>query len=223
MSRYDAILFDMDGTLLDTVDDIRDALNQTLEEFGYPTHVRDDVKRFIGKGAHELIRRALPDYAQASEIEAMLTVFRAQYKQRVNAKTHPFPGVLPMLTALDEAGLKLAIISNKSDDKVRQLAKEHFGSLIHIAVGAQDGIPMKPEPDMLNFALQRVGTTPERTLYIGDAPTDFLAAENAGMDCILVHWGYGDPRELSLLSPLFFAADPAELPMLILREQEDFS
>ncbi len=216
-------MFDMDGTLLDTVEDIRDALNQTLEEFGYPTHIVDDVRRFIGNGARELIRRALPDYTEKKTIETVLAVFQNRYMRQTSEKTRPYYGVLPMLTALDEAGLKLAIISNKDDGKVKRLTKEHFGSLIHVAIGMQDGVPQKPEPDMLHMALKQIGTLPERTLYIGDAPTDFLAAENAGMDCILARWGYGNPQDLSLLMPLFFAGDPAELPMLILQEQEDFT
>ncbi len=223
MSRYDAVLFDMDGTLLDTVDDIQSALNQTLEDFGHPTHVRDDVKRFIGSGAYELIRRALPSHTEESTVAAMLPVFRKHYMKHVSDKTNPFLGILPMLTALDEAGLKLAIISNKSDDKVKHLTKKHFGSLIHIAVGAREGVPSKPKPDLMLLALDKIDSIPQRTLYIGDAPTDLLAAENAGMDCILVRWGYTEPKELAKHTPLFFASDPAELPMLILQEQEDFS
>lgn len=222
MSRYDAVLFDMDGTLLDTLEDIRDALNQTLEEFHYPTHVADDVRRFIGNGARMLIRRALPEYTEEKTIETVLPVFQERYMRQASDKTRPYHGVLPMLTALDEAGLKLAIISNKDDNKVKHLTKEHFGSLIHVAIGMRSGVPRKPEPDMLHIALQKIGAAPERSLYIGDAPTDFLAAQNAGMDCILARWGYGNPKELSLLMPLFFAGDPAELPMLILQEQEDF-
>lgn len=206
----------MDGTLLDTLEDIRDALNQTLEEFGYPTYGLDDVRRFIGNGAYVLIRRALPAYTEKETIETVLSVFKARYLRQASDKTRPYHGVLPMLTALDEAGLKLCIISNKNDDKVKRLAKEHFGSLIHVAIGARDGVAEKPEPDMLYIALREIGTVPERALYVGDAPTDLLAAQNAGMDCILARWGYGDPKELPLLEPLFFAGDPAELPMLIL-------
>jgi phosphoglycolate phosphatase len=117
--------------------------------------------------------------------------------------------------------MKLAIISNKDGESVEQMAKAYFGSLIHIAVGAREGVPLKPEPDMLRLAMRELRVEPERTLYIGDAPSDFHAAQNAGADCILARWGYGDPAALEPLSPLCFADDPAELPMLILREQED--
>ena len=220
MAQYNAVLFDMDGTLLDTITDIADALNQTLSDFGYPTHSKNDVKRFIGSGAYQLMERALPDFTDRAEIEKLLADYRRQYEQRICAKTAPFPGVLPMLTALDEAGLTLAIISNKGDTNVKRLAKEHFGKLIRVTVGAKEAVPLKPEPDMLEIALRELKVDPEHTLYIGDAATDFQAAQSAGMDCILVRWGYGDPYTLAQLSPLFFADDPAELPMLILQEEE---
>ncbi|MBN1778145.1 MAG: HAD-IA family hydrolase [Clostridiales bacterium] len=223
MSRYDAVLFDMDGTLLDTADDIAAALNQTLSEFGYPTHGRDAVIRFIGSGAYRLMERALPAHTDSAEIERILSAYRERYRQHISERTRPFPGVLPMLSALDEAGLKLAIISNKGDANVKRLAKEHFGSLIHTAVGASDTVPLKPDPDMLQTAMRHLGVEPEHTLYIGDAPTDYYAAQNADTDCILARWGYGDPRAMSPLLPLYFAGDPAELPMLILQEQEGSS
>ncbi|MFH1513694.1 MAG: HAD family hydrolase [Bacillota bacterium] len=221
MFRYDAVLFDLDGTLLDSVDDIADALNQTLIDFGCPTHSRQRVERFLGSGAYQLLKRALPERADDAVIHQALARYHQLYLRHQNVKTRPYPGVLPMLAALDEAGLKLAVISNKSDENVKHLTKAHFGSLIHVAVGDNDNVPLKPEPDMLRLALQKLHVTPAHALYIGDAPTDYYAAKNAGANCILARWGYGDPRELSLLPPLYFASDPAELPMLILQEQED--
>ncbi|HPJ03782.1 MAG TPA: HAD family hydrolase [Candidatus Limiplasma sp.] len=216
MSRYDSVLFDLDGTLLDTMDDISGALNQTLSEHGFPTHGREAVKRFISNGGYQLMECALPAYTDGATVEKLLADYRLRYTRHVNDKTRPFQGVLPMLAALDEAGLQLGIISNKYDKYVKFLTKEHFGSLIRIAVGANPNIPLKPEPDMLQAAMRELGVAPERTLYIGDAPTDYQAALNADMDCILAQWGYGDSQALSLLSPLYFAGDPAELPTLIL-------
>ena len=221
MFQYDAILFDMDGTLLDTVDDITEALNQTLLKRHYLTHSRDKVKSFLGDGAYQLIQKALPEHTEGAVIESVLAEYQVLYDQQANRQTIPFPGVLPMLTALDEAGLKMAIISNKDDLNVRALAKAHFGSLIHTAVGARDDVPLKPAPDSLHTVMRTLGVKPERTLYIGDAYMDYYAAQNAGADCILVRWGYGDPATLVPLSPLFFVSDPAELPMLILHQQED--
>jgi phosphoglycolate phosphatase len=221
MFRYDAVLFDMDGTLLDTVDDLTDALNLAMAEYQYPAYDREQVKRFIGSGAAQLIERALPGETDGEVLRQVLLSFKARYSRMQDTKTHPYPGILPMLTALDEAGLKLAIISNKSDPNVKQLAKGHFGNLIHIALGAREGVPVKPAPDLLLRAMRQLNVEPERTLYIGDSDVDYRTAQNAGMDCILVCWGYGNPEIMDTLSPLFFVHDPAELPMLILQVEED--
>ncbi len=221
MFRYDAVLFDMDGTLLDTADDLTDSLNQILLEFRYPTRDKSEVVRFLGNGAYRLVQRALPEHTDAEVVREVLTAYQARYSKRTNLQTRPFSGVLPMLTALDEAGIQMAIISNKSDPNVSELTRAHFGSLIHITVGAREGVPLKPAPDMLYIAMRELGVEPERTLYIGDSETDFNAARNAGSDCILARWGYGDPELMAPLSPLYFVSDPAELPMLILRQEED--
>lgn len=221
MYRYDAVLFDMDGTLLDTLDDLAHALNLTLEEHKYPTHQKDDIAGFLGNGAQELIRNALPPYEDDAAVSQVLATFKQHYGRHCDRLTHPYPGILPMLSALDEAGIKLAIISNKTDAQVKQLAKTYFGSLIHTAIGSSESLPLKPAPDMLLAAIRELQVDPERALYIGDSHTDFEAAQNAELETILVRWGYEDPQTLSLLLPRFFVNDPAELPMLILQEQED--
>ena len=146
MSRYDAVLFDMDGTLLDTIDDIQDALNHTLAEHEYPTHSKDAVKSFVGNGAYKLLERALPAFTEKATVGSLMNAYQRQYTQRMGEKTRPFQGVLPMLTALDEAGLKLAIISNKGDADVKQLTKEHFGSLIHVARRRQGERSLETRP-----------------------------------------------------------------------------
>ena len=220
MFRYDAVLFDMDGTLLDTIDDLTDALNQAVAEFQFPPYDRQQVMRFIGSGSMQLIQRALPGVTDGEVLRRVLAAFKERYNELQDAKTRPFPGILPMLTALDEAGLKLAIISNKSDPNVKQLAKDHFGSLLHIAVGSRDSVPIKPAPDMPMSAIRLLNVEPERTLYIGDSDVDYHTAQNTGMDCILVRWGYGNPEILDTLSPQFFVSDPAELPMLVLQEED---
>ena len=180
MFRYDAVLFDMDGTLLDTADDITDALNQTLMAHEYPTHDRSAVVTFLGNGSYRLMQRALPVHTTDTEIRQALAQYQQQYNAHQNQKTHPYTGVLPMLAALDEAGLKLAVISNKPDTNVKQLTKEHFGSLIHIAVGARDSMPLKPAADMLYHALQKLNVKHERSLYIGDCRHRFSGCRKRG-------------------------------------------
>ena len=191
-----------------------------LLEHDYLTHNTDAVIALLGDGAYNLVKRALPPHTEDAEVEKVLATYRHRHGTHSNHTTHPYAGVLPMLTALDEAGLKLAVISNKHDAIVKRLAKEHFGSLIHVAIGERAGVPIKPEPDMLMMAMRALDVEADRALYIGDAATDFHAAQSAGTSCILARWGYGDPQALSLLDPLFFANDPAELPMLILQGDE---
>ena len=138
MLRYDAVLFDMDGTLLDTLEDITAALNLALQENGYPTHTKAQVATYIGSGSLQLIERALPRHTAAGEVLRIRALYQQAYDRNQDFSTRPFPGVLPMLTALDEAGLALGIISNKGAANVQKLAKEHFGSLFHAVFGAQE-------------------------------------------------------------------------------------
>jgi len=221
MFRYNAVLFDMDGTLLDSVEDITYALALALEAHHYPPYDKAAVTTFIGNGSKQLIRRALPKYTDSATVDAVLADFKRHYQERCDHFTQPYPGIISMLAALDEAGMRLAIVSNKTDSRVKQLTRAYFGSLIHVAVGSRTGVPLKPAPDMLALAMRELGVDPAHTLYIGDSQTDFEAASNAGIGVILAQWGYGNPNAMSLLSPLFFTNDPAELPMLILQEQED--
>jgi phosphoglycolate phosphatase len=221
MLRYDAALFDMDGTLLNTLDDIVDALNRTLETFGYPARSGREIASYLGDGAYQLMQRALPAETDGAIAQQVLDAYLPLYEARQNIRTQPYPGVLPLLSALHEAGVKVAIISNKDDVNVKALADAHFGSLVQIAVGAQSGVPIKPAPDMLRLAMRELGVAPERTAYIGDSAVDYQAARNTGLDCVLVRWGYGDPRAMEKLAPEYVADDPAELPAILLREQED--
>lgn len=221
MFRYNAVLFDMDGTLLDTVDDLTEALNQALLEHHFPTHDKSAVTGFLGNGAKQLIHRALPKTANDEAHQKVLHTFREGYGKNCDRLTRPYPGILSMLSALEEAGMKLAIISNKTDARVKHLTKSYFGSLIHTVIGSREGVPLKPAPDMLRLAMRELSVEPERTLYIGDSNPDYEAAQNAEVDVILARWGYGSPKALAQLEPLFFVNDPAELPMLILQEMED--
>ena len=148
MQPYNAVLFDLDGTLLNTLDDLTDAVNHTLRAFGYPIKEKDEVRRSVGNGVRKLIERVLPGGAQDADMESALAEFKRYYTAHCNVRTHPYDGVLEALAALSEAGLKLAIVSNKNDEAVKTLAHEYFGSLIDVAVGGRDGMPRKPAPDM---------------------------------------------------------------------------
>ena len=221
MYQYDAVLFDLDGTLLNTLDDLTDAVNHTMRQYDYPAREPDEVRAFVGNGVRKLVERALPGGAANPNMEAALAEFKRYYTLHCNLRTRPYDGVLEALTALHEAGVKLAIVSNKNDEAVNALAKVYFGSLITVAIGGRDGVPRKPAPDMPLLALDVIGATPERTLFVGDSDVDRQTALNTGMDCMLVSWGFRAPQELAALNARYFVHDAAELPAVILQAVED--
>ncbi len=220
MRQYDAVLFDLDGTLLNTLEDLTRAVNHTLRLYGYPTLTADTVRSYVGNGVRNLIARALPGGKEDARMEEALAAFKQYYTTHCISRTQPYEGVLEALTALHEAGIKLAIVSNKNDEAVKTLSREFFGSLVHTAVGGQHGTPRKPAPDMPLLALDALDASPARALFVGDSDVDFATAQNIGMDCMLVSWGFRDADALSQLGARFFVTDPAEIPALILQAQE---
>jgi len=221
MYQYDAVLFDLDGTLLNTLDDLTDALNHTLRLFGHPPRATEEVRAFVGNGVRKLIERVLPGGASDPNMEAALAEFKRYYTQHCNVRTRPYEGVVEALAALDEAGVKLAIVSNKNDEAVKALARDYFGSLVSAAIGGREGVPRKPAPDMPLMALEAIGAIPEHTLFVGDSDVDLQTAANSGMDCMLVTWGFRDRELLAALNPRFLVEDAAEMPALILQASEE--
>ena len=194
--KYDLIIFDLDGTLLNTLDDLADACNAALQEAGYPARSRDDVRRFIGNGVARLIRRALPESAGDDISERVLARFKAIYMEHVNDKTRPYPGITELLRTLREKGVKIAVNSNKVDAATQLLLSGHFPGLIDLGLGEQPGIPKKPAPDGARRIMSALNIQPARTLYVGDGDADILTAQNAGIDCAWVSWGYRRRDEL---------------------------
>ena len=220
MPQYDAVLFDLDGTLLNTLEDLTHAVNNTLRAYGYPTLTPEAVRGFVGNGVRKLMERALPGGRQDARMEEALATFVQYYTAHCDRFTRPYDGVLDTLAALHEAGVKLAIVSNKNDEAVKALAREYFGSLVQVAIGGQDGVPRKPAPDMPLQALAALAAIPERTLYVGDSDVDFDTAQQTGMDCMLVGWGFRDGDALRCMGARFYVTDPAEIPALILQAEE---
>jgi len=221
MYQYDAVLFDLDGTLLNTLDDLTDAVNHTLRCFDYPTRSLDEVRAFVGNGIRKLIERVLPQGAANPNLETALAEFKRYYTGHCNVRTRPYEGVLDAMSALAEAGIQLAIVSNKNDEAVKALAREYFGSLVSVAVGGRDGVARKPAPAMPMLALETVGATPERALFVGDSDVDMQTALNTGMDCMLVSWGFRERDMLAALNPRFLVDDAAEIPALVLQGQDE--
>jgi len=190
--KYQALIFDLDGTLLDTLDDLADGVNAVLEAHGYPQKTRDEVCRAVGDGMPKLIERVLPDGRKDPSFEQILSEFKAYYGAHCEDKTAPYAGISELLEQLQAAGVKMAIVSNKADFAVKRLAKVWFADTIPVAIGENEaaGIRKKPAPDTVELALRELGLNREQAAYVGDSEVDVKTASNCGMACLSVTWGF---------------------------------
>lgn len=188
--RYKLAMFDLDGTVLDTLEDLTDATNAALTMHGYPGHSIDAVRSFVGNGIGNLIRRALPKGTDELIIDTVLGDFKKYYAEHCADKTRPYDGVLDMLHTLREAGVRTAVISNKADFAVKVLAEQYFQGLFDVALGEREGVPRKPDPQGVLEVMNGLGFAPGDSVYIGDSDVDVLTAKNAGVDGIFVTWGF---------------------------------
>ena len=198
---YQAVIFDLDGTLLNTLEDLAASTNAALTAFSMPARTVDEVRRMVGNGLGNLIRRAVPagtpDETQAEVLAAM----KAHYALHALDRTELYPQAAAALSGLRAAGIPCAVVSNKADFGVRALHDRFFRGLVRFSFGEREGYPRKPDPALVHLALHQLGLGPEQAVYVGDSDVDAATARNAGMDCILVDWGF---RERSLLEPLGF-------------------
>ena len=194
---YETIVFDLDGTLLDTLDDLTAAVNFALTKNHLKTRTREEVRNFIGNGIVKLMERAVGEPEKA-DFTQILQDFKVYYKEHCSVYTKPYDGIMELLSALKNRGVKLAMLSNKADFAVKMLAKEYFGDLFLEAIGENEeaGIRKKPAPDSLFAVLQHLGTDKTATVYVGDSEVDIQTAQNAGVDCISVTWGFKDKEFL---------------------------
>lgn len=193
--RYTTVLFDLDGTLLDTLDDLTDAVNRALVAYGMPEREKCEVRAFLGNGARYLMEHAAPGM-EAERFEKMLVEYKADYDANCVVKTAPYPGIEALLRALRARGVKTGIISNKPDSAVQPLYETFFADTMDIAVGEREGIRRKPAPDTVLSAMERLGAAAGETLYVGDTEVDLETARRAGVDCAAVTWGFRDPDQL---------------------------
>lgn len=195
MKRKKLIVFDMDGTILDTLDDLKESLNVTFRKFGFPERTKEEVRGFVGNGIPKLIERAVPADTEASVQEEVLKAFLEHYQIHCNDLTHAYKGIPELMKWLKEQGYLIAVASNKADPAVGKLCDIYFAGLVDFAVGDLPGQEKKPAPDMVNRVLDTLQIDKEEAVYIGDSEVDIATAGNAGLDCIVVTWGFRD-REL---------------------------
>ena len=215
---YRTVLFDMDGTLLDTLEDLRESTNHVLRELGHPERSLEEVRRFVGNGAEMLIRRAVPEGTGEEEILRALGMFRSYYAAHCKEKTRVYDGMLALLDALRARGIKTAVVSNKPDEAVKKLSEEYFGGRMDYAVGAKDGRRCKPYPDMVDAALEALGETREGAVYIGDSEVDVQTGLNAGLPVIAVSWGFRSRETITAAGATVIADDAPALTRLLLEE-----
>ena len=216
--KYQAVLFDMDGTVLDTLDDLCDSINHSLAEFSLPPVSREHVRQCLGNGAAFLVSHSIPSDS-SHELEAdVLAFYKPWYDAHCLIKTAPYEGILPMMQSLKEQGLRLAIISNKPDRAVQELSDAFFPGLLELSVGESPSVRRKPAPDTVLTAASQIGLSVDQCVYVGDSEVDLQTARNAGMDCISVTWGFRDESQLIEAGASVLVRTPEELESLLLRE-----
>jgi phosphoglycolate phosphatase len=214
--KYKLVIFDLDGTLLDTLDDLSAAVNHAMQQRGFPLHTRDEYMKMVGHGARNLMRQALPDDHKDDEalIDAVLADFRAYYNTHIDVYTKPFPRILELVKKLHQEGVMLAVASNKFQEGTEHLIKEFFPEIPFVAVlGNRPNFPLKPDPEVVGEVLRRSGAKREETVMVGDSDTDMETAVNGGIGGIAVSWGY---RNMADIPGLKVAKSAEELLIMIL-------
>ena len=191
--KYKLVLFDLDGTLLDTLDDLSEAVNDALSRRGLPGHSRDEYMSMVGHGVRNLVKQALPADQQGDDalIDSALADFKAYYTAHIDVHTHPYPGMVEVVSSLHEAGVQMAVASNKFQEGAEYLVRKMFPGIPFAAVlGNRPGFPLKPDPEIVGEVLRRTGIPPEDAVLVGDSPTDMKTAANGRISAIAVTWGY---------------------------------
>ena len=211
--KYNTYIFDLDGTLLDTLQDLAASVNYALRKHGMPEHSLDDVRRFVGNGVRLLMERAIPDGAQNPDFEATFATFREHYMHHSLDTTRPYSGIPEVLAELKARGCRLAVVSNKMMAATQELIRHFFPDTIEVAIGEHEaeGIRKKPAPDTVFAALKELGVDKNGAVYVGDSDVDIQTARNSGLPCISVLWGFRDKDFLIQNGAETFVSTPSEL------------
>ena len=213
-----AILWDLDGTLLDTLEDLTDSTNAAMEYFGFPRRTKEEVRCFVGNGAKRLLVQAAPEGLADEKVEGILSWFQHYYADHCQIKTRPYEGVLEALEQLKALGYPMAVVSNKPDRAVKPLAAEYFPGLYARGEGAD--CPRKPAPDMVRKAMDALEV--KKCIYVGDSEVDVLTANNAGIPCLSVLWGFRDREDLVRAGGTHFCDDPADLVRTLTEMEKEY-
>lgn len=213
MKEYNTYIFDLDGTLLNTLTDLAASVNFALRSYGMPEHSIEDVRQFVGNGVKMLMKRAVPGGEENPLFEEAFQTFREHYLQHSLDTTCPYEGIIQLLEELKLRGKHLAVVSNKFYLATQELCKHFFPQIIQVAIGEHEaeGIRRKPAPDTVMEALRQMGVSKENAVYVGDSDVDIMTARNAGIPCISVLWGFRDREFLEKNGATTFAVAPRDI------------
>lgn len=214
--KYKLTIFDLDGTILDTLADLRTSVNYALKESGYPQREPMEIRRFLGNGALNLITLSVPSGTPEKDIRATLKIFSEHYAVHCNDVTAPYPGITGLFDELRAAGVLVAVVSNKPDFAVQTLCGQHFPGQLDAVTGERPDVRKKPAPDSVNDVLSKLNIAREDAVYIGDSEVDIQTAINAGLPCISVDWGFRDHDFLVETGAELLASDTEQLKALLL-------
>ncbi len=215
MGKFHTVLFDMDGTILDTLDDLTDSVNHTLRELGYPERTRGEVRAFLGYGSRRLIELSLGAAAEPATVDEAFRIYRAWYGAHTQVKTKPYGGIVDVMRALRAHGIRVAVASNKPEPMVIKLCEYHFPGMVDAAVGDVEGRRRKPHSDMIDAVLAELGASRDGAVYVGDTEVDVQTAQNAHLPVIAVGWGFRERAQQLAAGATVFADTPDELLKLL--------
>ena len=215
MKKYDTIIFDLDGTLLNTLDDLADSVNYALGMYGFPCREIAEVRSFVGNGVARLMELSIPDGLKNLQYEKCLADFCSYYSENMQNKTGAYEEIMELLKELSKVGYKIAIVSNKFDKAVKELNQVYFGEYIKVAIGESENIRRKPAPDTVFKALEELGSTADKAVYVGDSEVDVQTAKNSGIMCVGVTWGFRGREVLEREGADYIIDRPGELLKII--------
>lgn len=213
--KFKAVIFDLDGTLTDTLEDLSLSVNYALRSLGFPQRTQEEIRHFVGNGVRKLIERAVPIGTEPAVTEQCFEAFRTHYIIHCQDHTKLYPGIASLLTTLHTKGYRMAIVSNKMQAGVTELSQTFFRGVIDVAIGEQPGIPHKPAPDMVEAALRQLGVTAGEAVYVGDSDVDIATAQNAGLPCISVLWGFRSRSFLIAGGATLLAEKPRDILLMV--------
>lgn len=213
--RYTTVIFDLDGTLLNTLEDIRDSVNHIMTKYGFPERTLEEIRLSVGNGSGVLLERSLPQGRETPNFDALLAEYVEWYEGHNRIKTAPYAGIMELLRSLTASERKIAVVSNKPDANTKALVRHFFGAYVSVAIGERPGVSRKPSPDSVKAAMRELQSFEFETVYVGDSDVDLKTARAAGIDCVSVTWGFRSEDFLRSLGAKTFAHTPSEVLKLI--------